>query len=83
MFRQIDELLYEQKENVHVEGLREECHLWTANFPHLRYFINRLMLVPSQSYKRVGVETLGFKTTLVAGWFYAIILQMEIKRSLR
>lgn len=73
MFRQIDELLYEQKENVHVEGLREECHQWTSNFLHLRYFINQLMLVPSQSYKRVGMETVAFKTMIVAGWFYAII----------
>uniref|UniRef100_A0A8C0BSF8 Family with sequence similarity 149 member B1 n=1 Tax=Buteo japonicus TaxID=224669 RepID=A0A8C0BSF8_9AVES len=71
MFRQIDELLYEQKENVHVEGLREECHQWTSNFLHLRYFINQLMLVPSQSYKRVGMETVAFKTMIVAGWFYS------------
>lgn len=73
MFRQIDELLYEQKANVHVEGLREECHQWTANFPHLRYFINRFMLGPSQSYQRAGMETVAFKTMLAAGCFYAII----------
>lgn len=59
MFRQIDELLYEQKENVHVEGLREECHQWSSSFPHLRYFINGPMLVPSQGY---GCSQFAFKT---------------------
>ncbi|XP_072881180.1 protein FAM149B1 isoform X2 [Hemitrygon akajei] len=50
MFFEIDELLFEEKKCLHVQGLEAECQEWKCHFPHFRVLGTQIAAPVNEAY---------------------------------